>query len=51
MVQLLGIEIEQVTAEKLRHYDGIALVDVQPPYFGDILPRVDAVVDHHPLVA
>jgi nanoRNase/pAp phosphatase (c-di-AMP/oligoRNAs hydrolase) len=26
-------------------------VDVQPPYFGDILPRVDAVVDHHPLVA
>jgi nanoRNase/pAp phosphatase (c-di-AMP/oligoRNAs hydrolase) len=51
MVQLLGIEIEQVTAEKLRHYDGIALVDVQPPYFGDILPRLDAVVDHHPLVA
>jgi nanoRNase/pAp phosphatase (c-di-AMP/oligoRNAs hydrolase) len=51
MVQLLGIENEQVTVEKLRHYDGIALVDVQPPYFGDILPRVDAVVDHHPLVA
>ena len=51
MVQLLGVEIEQVTAEKLRHYDGIALVDVQPPYFGDILPRVDVVVDHHPLVA
>ena len=51
MVQLLGIEIEQVTVEKLRHYDGIALVDVQPPYFGDILPCVDAVVDHHPLVA
>lgn len=51
MVQLLGVEIEQVTAEKLRHYDGIALVDVQPPYFGDVLPRVDAVVDHHPLVA
>lgn len=51
MVQLLGIDIEQVTAEKLRHYDGIALVDVQPPYFGDTLARVDAVVDHHPLVA
>lgn len=51
MVQLLHIEIEQVTVEKLRHYDGIALVDVQPPYFGDVLPRVDVVVDHHPLVA
>jgi len=51
MVQLLGVEIEQVTAERLRHYDGIALVDVQPPYFGDVLPRVDVVVDHHPLVA
>ena len=51
MVQLLGIEIEQVTVEKLPQYDGIALVDVQPPYFGDVLPRVDAVVDHHPLVA
>jgi len=51
MVQLLDIEIEQVTAEKLLRYDGIALVDVQPPYFGDALPRVDAVIDHHPLVA
>jgi nanoRNase/pAp phosphatase (c-di-AMP/oligoRNAs hydrolase) len=51
MVQLLDIEIEQVTAEKLLRYDGIALVDVQPPYFGDVLPRVDAVIDHHPLVA
>lgn len=51
MVQLLGIDIEQVTAEKLQQYDGIALVDVQPPYFGEALTRVDAVVDHHPLVA
>lgn len=51
MVQLLGIEIAQVTAKTLRQYDGIALVDVQPPYFGDLLPKVDAVVDHHPLVA
>lgn len=50
MVQLLGIEIEQVTAEKLRQYHRVALVDVQPPYFGTLLPQVDAVVDHHPLV-
>jgi nanoRNase/pAp phosphatase (c-di-AMP/oligoRNAs hydrolase) len=26
----------------------IALVDAQPPYFGDILPRADIVFDHHP---
>jgi nanoRNase/pAp phosphatase (c-di-AMP/oligoRNAs hydrolase) len=51
MVQLLDVEIEQVTPDKLRQYDGIALVDVQPPYFGDMLPRVDAVIDHHPCVA
>jgi nanoRNase/pAp phosphatase (c-di-AMP/oligoRNAs hydrolase) len=51
MVQLLDVEIEQVTPETLMQYDGIALVDVQPPYFGDLLPRVDAVVDHHPWVA
>jgi nanoRNase/pAp phosphatase (c-di-AMP/oligoRNAs hydrolase) len=51
MVQLLDVEIEQVTPETLMQYDGLALVDVQPPYFGDLLPRVDAVVDHHPLVA
>lgn len=51
MVQLLGIDIEQVNPKKLQEYDAIALVDVQPPYFGDVLPRVDAVVDHHPCVA
>ena len=51
MVQLLSVEIEHITVEKLRDYDGIALVDVQPPYFGDLLPRVDAVIDHHPCVA
>lgn len=51
MVQLLDVEIEHITAEKLLRYDGMALVDVQPPYFGDMLPRSDAVIDHHPLVA
>ncbi|MEE8301364.1 MAG: bifunctional oligoribonuclease/PAP phosphatase NrnA [Candidatus Tectomicrobia bacterium] len=51
MVKLLDVKIEQITTEKLRQYDGIALVDVQPPYFGDALSEVDAVIDHHPLVA
>ena len=26
----------------------IAMVDVQPPYFGDQLSRTDIVFDHHP---
>lgn len=51
MVQLLDTEIEQITPDKLSQYDGIALVDVQPPYFGDLLPRVDVVIDHHPFTA
>lgn len=51
MVQLLGIEVKRVTTETLRDYDAVALVDVQPPYFGELLPQVDAVVDHHPCVA
>ena len=29
-------------------FDRIATVDVQPHYFGGLLPRVDLVVDHHP---
>jgi nanoRNase/pAp phosphatase (c-di-AMP/oligoRNAs hydrolase) len=51
MVQLLDVEIEQITPDTLLQHDGIALVDVQPPYFGDLLSQVDAVIDHHPLTA
>lgn len=48
MVKLLDVEIERITPDSLQNYDGIALVDVQPPYFGDLLTQVDAVIDHHP---
>jgi len=51
MVRLLEVEIEQINANDLSAYDGIALVDVQPPYFGELLPKVDVVIDHHPRVA
>jgi nanoRNase/pAp phosphatase (c-di-AMP/oligoRNAs hydrolase) len=51
MVQLLDIKVEHVTAKSLGKYDTVAMVDVQPPYFGNVaLPRVDAVIDHHPCV-
>ncbi|HTM06963.1 MAG TPA: bifunctional oligoribonuclease/PAP phosphatase NrnA [Verrucomicrobiae bacterium] len=49
MIRLLEIQIDRVSYADL-HDDGakLALVDVQPPYFGDRLGRVDLVVDHHP---
>lgn len=48
MVHLLEIEIQAATTEDLRAFDKIALVDVQPPFFGDKLPRADIAIDHHP---
>ncbi|TMA35169.1 MAG: hypothetical protein E6J87_04615 [Deltaproteobacteria bacterium] len=52
MVRALGVEIRTVTPEELAEFDAIALVDVQPPVFGESPPArvlsVDAVIDHHP---
>jgi nanoRNase/pAp phosphatase (c-di-AMP/oligoRNAs hydrolase) len=48
MVHLLEIDIEPATTEELAEYDKIAMVDVQPPFFGDKLKRADIVIDHHP---
>ena len=48
MANLLDINVEQVTAEGFGEFDRIATVDVQPHYFGGLLPRVDLVIDHHP---
>jgi nanoRNase/pAp phosphatase (c-di-AMP/oligoRNAs hydrolase) len=48
MVDLLDIQLETIKAEDLAGFDRIATVDVQPHYFGGLLPRVDLVVDHHP---
>jgi nanoRNase/pAp phosphatase (c-di-AMP/oligoRNAs hydrolase) len=48
MADLLDIQVEIVTADELAGFDRIATVDVQPHYFGGLLPRVDLVVDHHP---
>jgi nanoRNase/pAp phosphatase (c-di-AMP/oligoRNAs hydrolase) len=48
MLKLLDLQIEVLTAEQIKHFDRIALVDVQPHYFPGLLPHVDLVVDHHP---
>jgi nanoRNase/pAp phosphatase (c-di-AMP/oligoRNAs hydrolase) len=48
MADLLDIQVETVTPDECAGFDRVATVDVQPHYFGGLLPRVDLVVDHHP---
>jgi nanoRNase/pAp phosphatase (c-di-AMP/oligoRNAs hydrolase) len=48
MLKLLEIGVDTIAADQFREFDKIALVDVQPHYFGDALRHVDLVVDHHP---
>ena len=48
MANLLDIHVEQITPGMFEEFERIATVDVQPHYFGGLLPRVDLVIDHHP---
>jgi nanoRNase/pAp phosphatase (c-di-AMP/oligoRNAs hydrolase) len=48
MLNLLDIHVESITAASLKEYDRVAMVDVQPHYFGGLIDRVDLVIDHHP---
>jgi nanoRNase/pAp phosphatase (c-di-AMP/oligoRNAs hydrolase) len=48
MLNLLDIQVEAITPESLKEYDRVAMVDVQPHYFGGLIDRVDLVIDHHP---
>ncbi len=48
MATMLDIQVEPITPDMFATFDRIATVDVQPHYFGGLLPRVDLVVDHHP---
>ena len=48
MVNLLDIHVEPITVASLKEYDRVAMVDVQPHYFGGQIDRVDLVIDHHP---
>ncbi|HKV56031.1 MAG TPA: DHH family phosphoesterase [Candidatus Binataceae bacterium] len=48
MTHLLEIEVTPADVEELRGYNKIAMVDVEPAYFGDRLHRADIVIDHHP---
>ncbi|HNV04075.1 MAG TPA: DHH family phosphoesterase [Vicinamibacterales bacterium] len=48
MVNLLDIQVETVTPQDFGGFDRVAMVDVQPHYFGGLVDRVDLVIDHHP---
>ncbi len=48
MVNLLDIHVEPITADSIRSYDRVVMVDVQPHYFGGLIDRADLIIDHHP---
>ena len=48
MMNLLDIHVELLTAAQVQAFDRVAMVDVQPHYFGGEISHVDLVVDHHP---
>jgi len=50
MLRLLDVNVEVATTEVLRSFPCVALLDVQPPYFGERLPHAEIVIDHHPRV-
>ena len=51
MANLLDIHVETMTPAAIAEFERIAMVDVQPHYFGGLLDRVDLVIDHHPRAA
>lgn len=48
MISLLGIKIKTVTPSALVRAPQLAMVDVQPSYFGGEFPSLRVVIDHHP---
>ncbi len=52
MLRLLDIQVEKVGPEIFEKYEGLCMLDVQPPHLGDnfsqFVSSVDVVIDHHP---
>ena len=48
MANLLDIHVETIAPASIGEFERIAMVDVQPHYFGGVLDRADLVIDHHP---
>lgn len=51
MIELLDIDLTELEKDELSQFDSIAMVDVQPPFFGEMNVEVDSVIDHHPQIA
>ena len=50
MIELLDIELQNLKPSDMDEFDSISMVDVQPPFFGELITEVDSVIDHHPQV-
>ena len=50
MIEMLDIDLHEISPADLDEYDSISMVDVQPPFFGGLIEEVDSVIDHHPMV-
>ena len=48
MVEQMGIDMQMISHKDIKKFDSVALVDVQPSYFGGEIANVDSVIDHHP---
>jgi nanoRNase/pAp phosphatase (c-di-AMP/oligoRNAs hydrolase) len=48
MVELLGLDVREITESDLASFARIAVVDTQPHIFGSKVPHADLVIDHHP---
>lgn len=50
MMNLLDLEVVTIKPQDLENFDKVALLDTQPGHFTVQLPRVDVIIDHHPMV-
>ncbi|MFQ5719689.1 MAG: bifunctional oligoribonuclease/PAP phosphatase NrnA [Acidobacteriota bacterium] len=48
MCRMLGITVKDLRDDDARRFDRIAVLDIQPHYWGDRFREVDLVLDHHP---
>ncbi len=51
MMRLLDLDVISLAGRDLADFDWVAMVDTQPPHLRRPLPRVDVVIDHHPVQA
>ncbi len=48
MCRVLDLDPLLIEEKDLENYDRIVMIDTQPPHLRHPVPRVDAVIDHHP---